>query len=319
MKILIIKLGALGDAIISTSVVNQIIKHHPNDELYLLTTPAFNDLFSHFDKLKVVAFQRKGIINIIKTILWIRKQMFSRIYDLQSNDRTSIFCALSGVSYRAGNHPRFPYNKHPTEPYIGQCHSFDRLNQIIQSANIKPATAAPYLPVPAVISEAVASWMNKHKLSNHSFVLLHAGSSPLHKDKRWPYFQELALRLRETLKIVWVGGSDDVELNNNLSKLVGIDATNTFDIRALVELGKHAKFAVTNDSAPMHILSCSQIPVLGLFGPTYPRRTHALGQFHNVISPNNIIAENDRSFEPTDISNISLDMVLNKLTEQKLI
>jgi len=69
----------------------------------------------------------------------------------------------------------------------------------------------------------------------------------------------------------------------------------------------------------MHILSCSQIPVFGLFGPTYARRTHALGQIDNVITVNNIIAKNDHEFTPQDISNISLDMVVNKLKEKNLI
>ena len=46
MKILIIKLGALGDIIISTSVVNKIIAHHKKDEVYLLTTPSFTNIFN---------------------------------------------------------------------------------------------------------------------------------------------------------------------------------------------------------------------------------------------------------------------------------
>jgi len=69
----------------------------------------------------------------------------------------------------------------------------------------------------------------------------------------------------------------------------------------------------------MHILSCSQIPVFGLFGPTYARRTHALGQLDNVITASNSIANNDHDFKPEDISNISLDMVLNKLKAEKLL
>ena len=39
MKILIIKLGALGDIVISTSVINKILAYHDKDDVYLLTTP----------------------------------------------------------------------------------------------------------------------------------------------------------------------------------------------------------------------------------------------------------------------------------------
>ena len=319
MKVLIIKLGALGDVIISTAIVKQIMEHHTNDDVCLLTTPPFSELFLNFKNLHVFAFEREGICNKIKTILWIRKYKFDRLYDLQSNDRTGFFSALSGIPYRAGNHPRYPYNKHPNSSYTGECHSFERLNQIIESAGIQPAKALPYLPVPDEVTNNIRRWLQKHGLKKDKFVLLHAGSSPKHLNKRWPHFEELALHLAKLFNVVWLGGKDDIALNKRLSKSVGINSTNAFNILDLVALGKNAKFAITNDSAPMHILSCSQIPVLGLFGPTYPRRTHALGQFHNVISANKDIAENDRTFVPADISKISLDMVLHKLAEQKLI
>ena len=319
MKILIIKLGALGDIITSTAIIKRILEHHHIDDVSLLTSPPYKELFSNYVSMHVAAFERKGLLNTIKAICWIRKQGFDRIYDLQSNDRTTIFCALSGAPFRAGNHPRYPYHSHPEKTYIGECHSFERLNQIIENANIEAAKPLPFLPIPNNIIHEVSEWLLEHDLSDRPFIILHAGSSPLHLNKRWPYFANLASALSESMDIVWVGGNDDIELNNALSKNTGINATNAFSILGLVELGKRAKFAVTNDSAPMHILSCSLIPVFGLFGPTYSRRTHALGQFHNVISVNNQIAENDRDFTPQDISNISLDLVLEKLNDQKLI
>jgi ADP-heptose:LPS heptosyltransferase len=319
MKILIIKLGALGDVIASTSVINQISKFHDKDDVYLLTGSSFKSLFSSFKKLNVASFERKGLLNTIKTILWIRKQGFDRIYDLQSNDRSTIYCALSGSIFCAGNHPRFPYHVYPKSKYIGECHSFERLNQIIKSAGIKPAKALPFLPVSDKTVDDVSAWLIEHDLDAKPFILLHAGSSPLHLKKRWPYFSELAKHLSRTLNIVWVGGHDDIEINSTLSNGIGINATNAFNIFELVELGKRAKFAITNDSAPMHILSCSQIPVFGLFGPTYARRTHALGQLNNVITPNNLLAKNDLAFKAEDISKISVEQVLNKLNEQKLI
>lgn len=319
MKILVIKLGALGDIIISTAVIKQITEHHHNDNVHLITTPAFENLFLKFESLHIKTFERKGFANAVKTISWIRQQNFDRIYDLQSNDRTSVYCALSGVPFRAGNHPRFPYHAHPDSTYVGECHSFERLNQIIMSANIAPAKALPYLPVPDNVVNEVSEWIKKHSLSDKPFVLMHAGSSPSHINKRWPYFSELASKISHKMTVIWVGSDDDIELNQALSKNTGINATNNFSILGLVELGKRARFAITNDSAPMHILSCSQIPVFGLFGPTYPRRTHALGQFDNVISANAQIAENDNSFVPQDISTISVDTIIDRLNEKGLL
>ena len=201
MKILIIKLGALGDVIISTSIIEKILNHHKNDNIYLLTTSPFKNLFNNIKNLTVVSYERQGFINLIKTIFWIRKEKFKKIYDLQSNDRSGIYCALSGVSFCAGNHPRFPYDVHPTKKYKGECHSFERLNQIIISAGISPAQPEPSLPAPPSVVSKVSNWLKEKKLKQNNFIIMHAGSSNKHIKKRWPYFKELALILKNILKL----------------------------------------------------------------------------------------------------------------------
>ena len=45
MKILIIKLGALGDVIVSTPIIKQIQEHHFDKEIWLLTSPEYEKLF----------------------------------------------------------------------------------------------------------------------------------------------------------------------------------------------------------------------------------------------------------------------------------
>ena len=108
MKILIIKLGALGDIIISMPVIQRILEHHQEDEVWLLTTPPFRRFFDGLSGLNLHVLPRGGLVKTWKQIRWVRHQHFDRIYDLQSNDRTAVICALSGCSWRAGNHPRFP-------------------------------------------------------------------------------------------------------------------------------------------------------------------------------------------------------------------
>jgi ADP-heptose:LPS heptosyltransferase len=49
-------------------------------------------------------------------------------------------------------------------------------------------------------------------------------------------------------------------------------------------LASHARFAVTNDSGPMHACAAAGVPVFALFGPSDWRRNHALGQGENVIA-----------------------------------
>lgn len=311
MKILIIKYGALGDIIMATSVIRRILDHYSGEPVWLLTDPAYAPLFRDWSGLAVQAFPRKGLAAARRTLRWLRGQRFTTLIDLQSNDRSGILCALSGVPDRVGNHPRFPYHRHPPDRYTGQYHVHERLNQILAAAGITPADVDPQLPAPAAVRERVAEWLGRQGLGHEPLVLLHAGASRRHPKKRWPGFAGLAAQLADHGYMpVWIGGPDDREINRRLAGSVGIDASDCFTVLELAELGRRARFAVTNDSAPMHVLSCSGIPVYGLFGPTDWRRTHAVGQEGHVIT-----AETGGAggFRPASLERLPVERVLSRL------
>jgi len=285
MKVLILKLGALGDVLMATPLIQTLTAHYKIHELWLLTSPPFADLFTAWPDLRVHVVPRRGWRANLAAVRWLRVQRFARVYDLQSNDRTRYWCALAGARERIGNHPYFPYTCHPATRYTGQCHAFERLNEVLVTAGHAPSAAKPWLPITPEVSREVAAWLAQRKLSAKNFVLLHAGASARHPAKRWPHYQALGQALvARGLEVVWIGAAEDADLNATLARTLGIDATSCFGVTALAALARHARFAVTNDSAPMHILACADIPVFGLFGPTDWRRTHALGQRERIIT-----------------------------------
>lgn len=320
MKVLIIKQGALGDIIMSTPVIARLLEHHADDEVLLLTSPAYSYLFNHWSRLIVQTCPRKGVTAMWQTLRWIRGQKFQRLYDLQSNDRSGVLCALAGVPERAGNHPRFPYTHHPRDPYHGQCHAFDRLNEILVSAGVTAAPVSPGLPVTDAVKTRVRAWLMENNLPDKKIVILHGGGSSKHPGKRWPYYPELAQALHKLgFIIVWTGGPDDAILNRALAEQTGIDTTGMFDVAETIELGRHAEFTVANDSAPMHILSCSGIPVYGLFGPTDWRRNHALGHQSRVITLDHFKNRALCDSASKNLANLPVSMVLDKLRQDGML
>lgn len=316
-KILIIKLGALGDVILSTPMIRQIIKFHHDVPVWLLTSPPFPEIFKNQELLNVISFPRKGLINSLKTLAWIRKQKFNRVYDLQSNDRTAVICGLSSIPEKVGSRPGFPYNFHPPNKYTGQYHVFERLYEILESAGIKTSRQLPELIISDTDRKTVKDFMEKHNLTEKSFVILHAGSSDRHPQKCWPYFTDLAKYLSQSgYQIIWVGSDVEARDNRQRARITGIDSSSLFSINQLAELGRHACFAVTNDSGPMHVLATAGIPVFSFFGPTNWRRHHAIGQEQNVITADN---NSDSVFNPKPLEKISLDHALAKLRSEKFI
>jgi len=320
-NILIIKLGALGDVVMTTSLINQIQSFHSTDKLFLITAEPYDTIFRTWKGLTVHTVKRKGFRNNLRTIAWIRKNRFDSVYDLQSNDRTGLYCALSKISRRVGNHPRYPYNVHPEEPYKGQCHIYDRMLAVLISAGIPATHTAPSLPASDQEKQYVGTWLKENHLVPDKFIIIHAGGSIQHLNKRWPYYEELAKKLSHSgMQIIWVGGDDDVEINKRMASVTGINACNLFTFSELAELGRHASFAITNDSGPMHIFSCSGIPVYGLFGPTNWKRNHAVCQGNRVISaqgeatPTNDI----ENFNPLSLKTIPVNIVINRLIRDGL-
>jgi ADP-heptose:LPS heptosyltransferase len=320
MSVLIIKMGALGDLIMSTSLIRKIMQHHAGEPVCLLTSPGYARLFEDWQGLSVQAFPRRGVLATIQTLAWIRKNRFARIYDLQSSERTALICLCSGVSTRVGNHPGPAYTLHPQTRYNGKYHAVERLKEVLACAGVSCSDDPPFLPVSHDSSLRISAWLAEHGLANGSFVLMHAGASAKHPHKCWPYFSELALALKATgLQTLWLGGNDDQSLNEQLSQQTGINTTGLFSIQQEIALGRHARFAVTNDSAPMHILSCSGIPVFGLFGPTDWRRSHAVGQEKNVISVASTADGPDSVFIPGKLADLSVSTVLDRLSVSGLI
>ena len=319
-RILILKFGALGDVVMATSLIKQIQLHHAHDEIWLLTAPVYVDIFKNWEGLHVIAFGRKGLPAMLNTIIWIIRTGFARSYDLQSNDRSAILCALSGIPERVGNHPRFPYNLHPPDKYTGQCHIYERMLEVLRAAGISSVYNPPELPLAEEEKEFVMAWLGKRQLLSSPFVIIHPGASRLHPEKRWPHFLALARALNDSgYAIVWAGADSEQEMNRQFAGQVGFDASNIFSINMLAALGRHARFAVTNDSGPMHVLSCSGIPVYAFFGPTSWRRNHAIGQKDNVLAFELLHPDSGVCAPSSDLRLITVNDVIRRLQKDGLL
>ncbi len=283
-RVLVIKLGALGDVVIATTALRRIQLSYPGGEVWLLTAGDFAPMFADWPGLHVHAAPRRGLWHMLQLLRWLRAQRFEVIFDLQSNDRSALLCAFSGVPMRVGNHPRFPYTHHPAARHAKEEPGFTRLQLMLQAAGLPAAEARPYLPTGDQERRLVQAWLQQQALQDARFVLMHAGASLRWPAKRWPHYGQLAAALEQGgLRVVWLGAAADRSVNAELARATGIDATDRFSVGALAELARHARFAVTNDSGPMHVLAAAGIPVYAFFGPTDWRRSHAPGQRDRVL------------------------------------
>lgn len=291
-KILIIKMSALGDVMIALPHVETIAERHKDDQVWILTGPQFTEFFINHPHLRVAVLDRHDTLfgnSTWSRILWIRKKKFDCIYDLQGNRTSRLLVRFSGSSKKVGTQPRSIYSHSPKREYTRETRQnvFDRLNETLVSGELPPASPGCRLYLAEKNREVVNKWKNEAGLTDKKYALFHAGSSEEWLSKRWPedHFAELAGMISaQGIQCIWIGGPDEKELNARLASGGGIDATGLFTPLQLYSLGIGARFAVTNDSGPMHILCASGIPVYSFFGPTDWTRSHGAGQAGRVLS-----------------------------------
>ena len=181
-RILVIKLGALGDFIQALGPVPAIRSHHAGDRLILLTRGRYAELAAQtglFDDIMVDPRPRPlDVRGWLALRHMLRRQHFDRVYDFQTSDRSNFYPWLlrpgktpqwSGTAWRC-SHPHANRGR-------DRQHTMDRQAEQLLMAGIYPVPLTPWLPAAGALPAA---------LEGRRFAMLVPGSSPGRPEKRWP-------------------------------------------------------------------------------------------------------------------------------------
>ena len=264
-NILIIKHGALGDFILSFGPFKAIRNYHLNDHLVLLTTDKFKDFAeesNYFDE--IIIDNRPSLWNakkILKLAKFLRNKDFSRVYDLQTSQRSSFYynffklknyIVWSGTAFGC-SHPDRNYNRN-------RIHTIERHKFQLAEIGIKN------------IKLSDLSWVkntNNFEI-NKPYVLFSPGASSHRTKKRWPEknYVEIAKKfIQKKITPVILGNSEDLEIANFISMNTNgcLNLVNKTTIQDLCFLARDAELSIGNDTGPMHAFSMSGCNSLVLF------------------------------------------------------
>jgi len=120
--------------------------------------------------------------------------------------------------------------------------------------------------------EYLEKWIKQQKEISTKLVFMIPKSAALNKN--WPvaYFSEMNRFLNHNGIIpVYIGSKGDAEY---IEKIKGkkTNAAGIFSLRELPTLAKHAAFAISVCTGPMHIISTAKVPTIVLYGPSDPVR-----------------------------------------------
>ncbi|MDB4040087.1 glycosyltransferase family 9 protein [Methylophilaceae bacterium] len=254
-NILIIKHGAFGDLIQSDGIFRTIKYSYSNANLILLTSSSYKDLMllsPYVDKVIVDdRFKFWNLRKIFQLINEIKILRFSHVFDLQNSQRTFLYKILL-------TSPIWVTTKRKDHPISGLQGLVDMLidNGIQFNKILEPNIAW--------MANDISVLLKKKNIIG-GYIVLIPGSSKKHKEKRWPYYKELAEKLlKEDFNVVSILGPDELDLENNIPG----DKFSNLDLMDVAGIIKKSIFVIGNDSGPSHIASCLRKPGIALFGPT---------------------------------------------------
>jgi ADP-heptose:LPS heptosyltransferase len=254
-RILVIKLGALGDFVQAMGPAAAIRAHHADATITLLTTAPFAELARrapYFDEVWID--ERPGLLaprGIAALRRRLRQAGFTRVYDLQTSGRSSSYFHLIGPGAR----PQWSgIARGASHPHDNQrrnfMHTMDRQADQLRRAGI--ATVPP--PELGWAASDIARFSLPERI-----VVLVPGGAAHRPAKRWPvgHYGELAAAIaaRQATPVV-IGGQQETALASAILACcpTARDLTGQTSFGDIVALGRMALRAVGNDTGPMHLL-----------------------------------------------------------------
>jgi len=284
-RILIIKLGAIGDVVLATPSLRAIRKHFPNAQLTLLVGRDAVELVQncpYLDDLVVYDPSRKDRRGSRRLRLSseLRRRGFDRVIDLQNNKTSQLLSYLSLAPKRYGfdRGPfRFLVNFKIKDP--GAMPPVEHQGKLLSLLGIQEMDPTLEVWTRPKDEEAVDRFLHQEWLAgNEPLVGVNLGGSPRWETKRWPveYIAALCDRLaQDRIRVVVTGSEREKALLQKLlsqvrtKPIVAVGKTNLPELACLI---RRCRAFVTVDSAPMHIAASVNVPVIAFFGPTDPRR-----------------------------------------------
>jgi ADP-heptose:LPS heptosyltransferase len=264
VTILVIKLGALGDFIQATGPFAAIRRHHAGERIVLLTTEPYAALArasGYFDEVWIDTrptwWDMRGFFGLRRRL---RRGGFTRVYDLQTSDRSGWYFRLMGGRVEWSGIA--PGASHPhANPARDSMHTIDRQREQLAMAGIKD------VPPPDV------AWLRPsvaHLALPPRYALLVPGGAVHRPEKRWPAAQYAALARELAARgivPVLIGGAAEADVTGLIRAAVPEtrDLTNRTSLAEIASLARGAICAVGNDTGPMHVIAATGCPSVVLF------------------------------------------------------
>ena len=309
-NILIIKHGSLGDIAQACGAIQDISENHNNDQIYLLTTKPYFDLFKKNPNLTDVILDKRlsrfNLIYLYFLMRKIKKLKISKVYDLQNSSRSSFYKKIlfpnSNFNTWSSSETTLPKDK--TKEEFDKKSVLERLNFQLQTSEIN--TKHTMFPDFSWSCKNISKIKLEYKLEK--YIVLFPFCSPHLSQKKWPYYNGLIEKIKnkynDQCKVVVAPGPNEINDAKDINALCILDNGKALDISQLSSLIKDSSFVIANDTGPAHMAAHLGAKGLTLFGS------------HTTAYKVSIERENFKAIQVADLNKLSVEKVFEKVSEK---
>lgn len=319
-RIGIIKAAALGDTILVSAIISDLRKAFPSSEIFLFvgeTNAALARLLAEVDKVQVLPLRQP-----LGAVKMLREARVDWMIDTDSWPRLpALWTALSKAKWTigfktAGQKRHYAFDQVVEhDPHL---HELENLRALIRAMYVpagSPPQDLPGLTVQALKRPGLQDFMDWK--TDDLIVALHLWPGGTRSEvKEWPAKNWLNLMaeiaMDQRWKFVLTGGPDDHARNTDFLDLWPPEQRERcfngagLKLEETVALLRETEALISVNTGILHLAAAIGKPVLGLHGPTNPKRWGPVGEKHiSVLSSHKQAAVLNLGFEyPNDAERI---------------
>lgn len=277
-KILIVRLGAIGDVVHSSALFRSIKKKYPDSIIHYATTKVPSLLIENdpdLDKVWVLDSSKiKSYRYLYEFSKELRKENYDICINLQPSLRIKFFCFCTVAK------------KHITYKKSFKFHAVENFWRTGLSA-FKDLELDKNLQI--YLDEAVKNTINE-KIANlkKPLVIMNVALSTTRQGRLWPpeYWIELTNSLVEKYdcQVVLTGAKEDIPSTQPLLGLKNvISFCGELSIAETAALMSFSNLVISGDTGPLHIATAVGVNTIGIYGAAPISRTGPYGDKANAI------------------------------------
>ena len=280
MRVLIELPTWLGDAVMVTPAIENLINFHKDSEVVLIGSPIPIEIFKNHPNISEMHILNKNYIS-----LFMDARKLGR-FDIFLSFRSSLRATLLKFFISSGN--KYQYKRDEFQ----NCHQVEKYNHFVNSSLSEDFLVGQLIVHSKNLFKESSKLIKKHK----PLLGINPGAS-YGNAKRWypKEFAEVAIKLSKQFDIVLFGGDSEKDISMDVEKLLiekGVtnfkNITGKTSITELIQHISNLDLFITGDSGPMHIAASFQVPSITIFGPTRDSETSQWMSKKSIIVKKNL-------------------------------